>query len=62
MNPDNNKPEFYFDWDSDKLDYDDDAANNALKFTKNVVCLEVKGPNVPNLSLIDLPAERHHFK
>jgi len=54
LNPDN-KPELYFDWEFDKSDYDDDATSNALKFTKNVVCLEIKGPNVPNLSLIDLP-------
>ena len=53
LNPDN-KPEFYFDWDFDKSDYDDDDASNALKFTRNVICLEIKGPSVPNLSLIDL--------
>src|SRR4051794_34824462 len=49
------KPEKYFDWDFKQLTYEDDAALNALKFTKNVVCLEIKGPKVPNLSLIDLP-------
>jgi hypothetical protein len=54
LNPDN-KPEDYFEWDFESLSYEDDAAKNALKFTKNVVCLEIKGPNVPNLSLIDLP-------
>ena len=54
LNPDD-KPEKYFDWDFEKLTYEDDAATNALKFTRNVVCLEIKGPKVPNLSLIDLP-------
>jgi len=54
LNP-NCRPEDYFDWDFENISYEEDAAKNALKFTKNVVCLEIKGPNVPNLSLIDLP-------
>jgi len=54
LNPER-KPDNYFYWDFKDLSYEEDAASNALKFTKNVVCLEIKGPNVPNLSLIDLP-------
>jgi len=54
LNP-NHNPEDYFDWDFNGLSYEDDASMNTLKFTKNVVCLEIKGPKVPNLSLIDLP-------
>ncbi|CAG8489032.1 10797_t:CDS:2 [Ambispora gerdemannii] len=37
-----------------------DARQNEIKFTKNVVCLEIKGPKVPNLSLIDLPGIIRH--
>ena len=54
LNP-NCKSESYLDWDFEDLSYIDDSLSNALKFTKNVVCLEIKGPEVPNLSLIDLP-------
>ncbi|CAI2165758.1 22_t:CDS:2 [Funneliformis geosporum] len=54
LNP-NNKPEEFFDFDFNDLSYDEDASRNTLKFTKNVVCLEIKGPKIPNLSLIDLP-------
>ncbi|KAG9301962.1 hypothetical protein G9A89_021006 [Geosiphon pyriformis] len=39
-----------------------DAAENHIKFTKNVVCLEIKGPKVPNLSLIDLPGIIRHVE
>jgi len=28
---------------------------NEIEFTMNTVCLSIKGPNVPNLSLVDLP-------
>jgi len=54
LNPES-KSENYFNWDFKDLSYEEDAASNDLKFTKNVVCLEIKGPKVPNLSLIDLP-------
>ncbi|CAG8657475.1 26390_t:CDS:2 [Dentiscutata erythropus] len=33
----------------------DELKSDDLDFTKNVVCIEIKAPNVPNLSLIDLP-------
>ncbi|KAF0343706.1 P-loop containing nucleoside triphosphate hydrolase protein [Gigaspora margarita] len=45
----------YFNWDFGSHNYEEDAQRNAVKFTKNVVCIEIKGPDVPNLSLIDLP-------
>ncbi|PKK67265.1 hypothetical protein RhiirC2_752015 [Rhizophagus irregularis] len=61
LNP-NCKPEDYFEWDFESLSYEEDADKNALKFTKNVVCLEIKGPNVPNLSLIDLPGIIRHVE
>src|SRR5437660_499063 len=53
LNPEHS-PEKYIDWDFEGLSYERDATMNALKFTKNVVCLEIKGPKIPNLSLIDL--------
>ena len=31
------------------------AGRNELKFSKNVVCIDIRGPNVGNLSIIDLP-------
>ncbi|RHZ78949.1 hypothetical protein Glove_153g30 [Diversispora epigaea] len=49
----------YLNWNF-RTHYDDDANTNELKFTKNVVCLEIKGKNVPNLSLIDLPGIIRH--
>ncbi|CAG8492242.1 1611_t:CDS:2 [Diversispora eburnea] len=52
LNPSKNSDDYLY-WNFG-AHYDDDA-NNELKFTKNVVCLEIKGKNVPNLSLIDLP-------
>ncbi|CAB4416615.1 unnamed protein product [Rhizophagus irregularis] len=61
LNPDC-KPEDFFEWDFESLSYEEDADKNALKFTKNVVCLEIKGPNVPNLSLIDLPGIIRHVE
>ncbi|RIA95861.1 P-loop containing nucleoside triphosphate hydrolase protein [Glomus cerebriforme] len=61
LNP-NCKPEDYFNYDFENLSYEDDAAKNSLKFTKNVVCLEIKGPKVPNLSLIDLPGIIRHVE
>ncbi|CAG8737563.1 3439_t:CDS:2, partial [Acaulospora morrowiae] len=51
LNPLNDSNQ-YVDWD---FSYENEADPNSLKFTKNVVCLEIKGNNVPNLSLIDLP-------
>ncbi|CAG8503421.1 7610_t:CDS:2 [Diversispora eburnea] len=57
LNPSKNCDD-YLNWNFG-AHYDDDA-NNELKFTKNVVCLEIKGKNVPNLSLIDLPGIIHH--
>ncbi|KAF0420290.1 P-loop containing nucleoside triphosphate hydrolase protein [Gigaspora margarita] len=47
----------YINWDF--KDKDDSQLNN-LKFTKNVVCIEIKGSDVPNLSLIDLPGIIRH--
>ncbi|CAG8728311.1 14460_t:CDS:2 [Dentiscutata erythropus] len=46
----------YIDWDFN----DDDSQLNGLKFTKNIVCIEIKGTDVPNLSLIDLPGIIRH--
>ncbi|CAG8597440.1 2253_t:CDS:2, partial [Racocetra fulgida] len=54
LNPRKNS-DIYFNWDFGNKNYDDDSKSNAIKFTKNVVCIEIKGPDVPNLSLIDLP-------
>ncbi|CAG8614452.1 17032_t:CDS:2, partial [Cetraspora pellucida] len=54
LNPRKNS-DLYFNWDFGNKNYDDDSKSNAIKFTKNVVCIEIKGPDVPNLSLIDLP-------
>ncbi|RIB21928.1 P-loop containing nucleoside triphosphate hydrolase protein [Gigaspora rosea] len=45
----------YFNWDFASNNYEEDAQSNAIKFTKNVVCIEIEGPDVPILSLIDLP-------
>ncbi|CAG8781456.1 18669_t:CDS:2, partial [Acaulospora morrowiae] len=56
LNPSNNSDQ-YIDW---IFNDDNDADTNSLKFTKNVVCLEIKGNDVPNLSLIDLPGIIHH--
>lgn len=53
LNPSKDSDKF-LDWEFE-VSYDDDANTNELKFTRNVVCLEIKGRNVPNLSLIDLP-------
>ncbi|RHZ78966.1 hypothetical protein Glove_153g49 [Diversispora epigaea] len=58
LNPSKNSDE-YLNWNFG-THYDDDANTNELKFTKNVVCLEIKGKNVPNLSLIDLPGIIRH--
>ncbi|RHZ78965.1 hypothetical protein Glove_153g48 [Diversispora epigaea] len=58
LNPSKNSDE-YLNWNFE-THYDDDANTNELKFTKNVVCLEIKGKNVPNLSLIDLPGIIRH--
>ncbi|CAG8570931.1 6844_t:CDS:2 [Paraglomus occultum] len=33
-----------------------------IKFTMNTVCLSIKGPNVPNLSLVDLPGIVEHIR
>ncbi|RIA95863.1 P-loop containing nucleoside triphosphate hydrolase protein [Glomus cerebriforme] len=55
-------PEDYFNHDFENINYVDDAVDNELKFTKNVVCLEIKGPKVPNLSLIDLPGIIRHVE
>ncbi|RIB19650.1 P-loop containing nucleoside triphosphate hydrolase protein [Gigaspora rosea] len=51
LNPitDSNK---YINWN---FKDEDDSQLNSLKFTKNIVCIEIKGSDVPNLSLIDLP-------
>ncbi|CAG8548187.1 1087_t:CDS:2, partial [Cetraspora pellucida] len=54
LNPRKNS-DLYFNWDFGNKNYDDDSKSNTIKFTKNVVCIEIKGPDVPNLSLIDLP-------
>ncbi|CAG8718068.1 45206_t:CDS:2 [Gigaspora margarita] len=35
-------------------DEDNSQLNNSLKFTKNAVCIEIKGSNVPNLRLIEI--------
>ncbi|CAG8677411.1 4563_t:CDS:2, partial [Racocetra persica] len=45
----------YINWGFSYQTDEDDSRSNGLKFTKNVVCVGIKGPNVPNLSLIDLP-------
>ncbi|CAG8700870.1 18172_t:CDS:2 [Dentiscutata erythropus] len=47
----------YINWD---FNDDDDSQLNGLKFTKNIVCIEIKGSDVPNLSLIDLPGIIRH--
>jgi hypothetical protein len=31
------------------------AQESQFGFSRNVICLDIKGPNVPNLTLIDLP-------
>ncbi|CAG8741669.1 16996_t:CDS:2, partial [Dentiscutata erythropus] len=54
LNPRQNSDK-YFNWDFGDHNYEDDSQSNAIKFTKNVVCIQIKGPDVPNLSLIDLP-------
>ncbi|CAG8503439.1 7611_t:CDS:2 [Diversispora eburnea] len=59
LNPSKNSDEF-LNWNFGTRYNGDDANTNELKFTKNVVCLEIKGKNVPNLSLIDLPGIIHH--
>ncbi|CAG8449196.1 7137_t:CDS:2 [Gigaspora rosea] len=59
LNPADNN-DGYLDWDFGNQTYDEDSRTNALKFTKNVVCIEIKGPDVPNLSLIDLPGIIQH--
>ncbi|KAF0427645.1 P-loop containing nucleoside triphosphate hydrolase protein [Gigaspora margarita] len=59
LNPEDNGDGF-LDWDFGNQSYDEDSRTNALKFTKNVVCIEIKGPDVPNLSLIDLPGIIQH--
>ncbi|KAG9296191.1 hypothetical protein G9A89_014783 [Geosiphon pyriformis] len=41
-------------------DSDKDVSENEIKFTKNVICLDIQGPDVPNLSLIDLPGIIQH--
>jgi hypothetical protein len=33
------------------------GSNEQLAFSSNVVCLDVSGPDVPDLSFIDLPGE-----
>ncbi|CAG8699061.1 641_t:CDS:2, partial [Acaulospora colombiana] len=50
----------YLDWNFDITRCNGDSDSNSLKFTKNIVCLEIKGNNVPNLSLIDLPGIIRH--
>ncbi|CAG8571670.1 7429_t:CDS:2, partial [Paraglomus occultum] len=35
---------------------------NEIEFTMNTVCLSITGPNVPNLSLVDLPGIVEHIK
>ena len=37
------------------LSHDLTQITNELKFTENVVCLSIEGPNVGNLTLVDLP-------
>ncbi|CAG8447927.1 4186_t:CDS:2 [Dentiscutata erythropus] len=59
LNPTDNS-DAYLDWEFENTSYDEDSKSNALKFTKNVVCIEIKGPDVPNLSLIDLPGIIQH--
>ena len=41
----------YLDYKSD----DRSKETNEIEFTMNTVCLHIKGTNVPNLSLVDLP-------
>ena len=51
LNP-SEKPDFYLNHqppDKSKKE------NNEIEFSMNIVCLYIKGPNVPNLSLVDLP-------
>ncbi|CAG8461341.1 4208_t:CDS:2 [Dentiscutata heterogama] len=59
LNPADNY-DAYLDWEFGNTSYDEDSKSNALKFTKNVVCIEIRGPDVPNLSLIDLPGIIQH--
>ncbi|CAG8613040.1 20135_t:CDS:2, partial [Racocetra fulgida] len=59
LNPTHDSSNF-FDWDFGNKNNDDDPQLNHLKFTKNVVCMEIKGPDVTNLSLIDLPGIIRH--
>ncbi|CAG8649295.1 632_t:CDS:2, partial [Acaulospora colombiana] len=57
LNPLNDSDQ-YIDWSFEN--YEEDPNSNKLKFTKNVVCLEIRGKGVPNLSLIDLPGIIRH--
>ncbi|CAG8691555.1 9646_t:CDS:2, partial [Scutellospora calospora] len=59
LNPADNSND-YLDWDFGNQSYDEDSQSNFLKFTKNIVCIEIKGSEVPNLSLIDLPGIIQH--
>ncbi|RIA95858.1 Dynamin central region-domain-containing protein, partial [Glomus cerebriforme] len=61
LNPNYNHEDYFY-HDFESISYEDDAIRNELKFTKNVVCLEIKGPKVPNLSLIDLPGIIRHVE
>ncbi|RUP50050.1 P-loop containing nucleoside triphosphate hydrolase protein [Jimgerdemannia flammicorona] len=40
--------------------YINDAATNLLKFSKNIICIEIRGEDTLNLSLIDLPGIIRH--
>ena len=51
-------PRHHFDQSKDdKLLYDENrrASQNELKFTRDAVCVRIRGPTVGNVSLIDLP-------
>lgn len=55
LNPNKKHTEFLPADDKDKVDAAGDAARALVGFTRNVVCVDVRGPGVSNLSLIDLP-------
>jgi hypothetical protein len=44
---------------SDFLMSGDDTTRNALDFTTNSVCLEIRGPNLTDLSFCDLPGKAY---
>lgn len=41
--------------------HDEDPPERELSFSKNCVCLEISGPDVADLSFVDLPGESNVF-